>query len=323
MPINVNGTAIVRPDLGQLAWEYALDGASRGFVGSAVMPFFPTPKASGVYPYIPSASLMRLVETERAARSGYSRIDWAFGEKDFFTKRHGLEAPIDDYERALYQSQYAEMGVEQINTLIVTDHLLRGHEKRVVDLVTDTANLSNAAATVKWDVVDTADPRADVEKGIELIEGTTGLSPNVLVMSKKLFRAVRKCKAFVDHVKYIKAVLTESMEANLSLMADYLQVDRILLASEIYNSSKDPKKFTPTTIWPDSKVLLAKLGEQPMNLKEPCLGRTFLWDVWGSQMLRTESYREEQTESDIYRVKGDFAEQFVFKGCGYIITGAK
>jgi hypothetical protein len=69
-------------------------------------------------------------------------------------------------------------------------------------------------------------------------------------------------------------------------------------------------------------VLLAVLAKEPMNLKEPCLGRTFIWDRYGKELLRTETYREESTESDIYRVKSDQAEEFVFKGAGYLIHTA-
>ena len=322
MPIHSQTSATVRPDLGSLAWEYSLDAGSRKFIAPIVFPFFPTSKQSGAYPYIPSASLLRLVETQRAARSGYSRIDWAFSEKPFATKRHGLEAPVDDSERDLYESQYAGLDVDQVNTMVVTDHMLRGYEKRVADMVTNTANLTNAAAAAKWDNKDTATPRADVQTAIETVEGTTGLTPNTAIMSKKLFRRAVQCKDFVDHVKYTRAVLTDNFEAKLSLFADYLEVDRILLGSEKYNAAKKPGDFTPTSIWPDAKVVVATLSDQPMNLKDPTLGRTFLWDIYGKQMLRVETYREESVESDIYRVKADMSEEFVFKGCGYIIHTA-
>jgi hypothetical protein len=322
MPRHASGASTIRPDLGALAWEYTVEAGQRNFVGPVIFPFFPTGIQSGRFPYIPAESLLRIAKTQRAAQAGYTRIDWAFDEKDFATVRHGLESPIDDSERNLYQSQFAGLDVEQINTMITVDHMLRSYEKRVVDKVTDNGNLANAAASVKWNLADTADPRADVQTGIELIEGTTGLTPNTLVLSKKLFRRVIQCKAFIDHVKYTRAVLTDSIQVKLSLLADYLEVDQVLLASSVYNSSKNPKTFTPVSIWPDAKVLLAVLAKEPMNLKEPCLGRTFIWDRYGKELLRTETYREESTESDIYRVKSDQAEEFVFKGAGYLIHTA-
>ena len=71
----------------------------------------------------------------------------------------------------------------------------------------------------------------------------------------------------------------------------------------------------------DQKPKSAVLAGGGQNLKEPCLGRTFLWEEDSPGMLTTEQYREEQTRSDIYRVRQNTDECIQFTGAGYILTG--
>ena len=56
------------------------------------------------------------------------------------------------------------------------------------------------------------------------------------------------------------------------------------------------------------------------DLREPCLGRTFVWSE-DSGLLTTESYREEQTRGTIYRVRQNTDERLQFVGAGYVLTG--
>ena len=56
------------------------------------------------------------------------------------------------------------------------------------------------------------------------------------------------------------------------------------------------------------------------DLREPCLGRTFLWTADSPQNIVTEQYREEQSRSTIYRVRHSVDEAFVFTGAGYLLS---
>lgn len=321
MPHPTASTAINRPDLGLVAMEYFLDSSQGGFVAQMVLPVFQTPVATGKYPVIPKEEFLKLVETRRASRAAFARGDWRFKDAQFACEERGFEEPIDDRERKLYEGLYAGLDVEQITTMIATDQMLRAYEKRVADLVINEASFTPHTAAAEWTDKDSADPRADVQAGIEAMEGATGLSPNALIMTKKIFRRVEECAAYIDHLKYTRAVLTESLPARVQLMAQYLDVDRVLLTNAIYNTSKNPDNFTTESIWPDNYAMLARLATQPRNLKEPCLGRTFLWTGNTPDMLTTEIYREEQTMSDIIRVRHDTDERFVLEACGYLLKG--
>jgi hypothetical protein len=62
------------------------------------------------------------------------------------------------------------------------------------------------------------------------------------------------------------------------------------------------------------------VATQPSNLKEACIGRTFLWTEDTPDNLVTEEYREEQTRSNVYRVRQNTDECFVFTGALYLMS---
>lgn len=321
MPRHSQGQSTLRPDLGGVVWEYALEASQRGYIASLVLPIFRTALQSGSFPIIPASSLLKLMETRRADRAAYERIDWLFDDDKFATSRYGLEAPIDDRERDLHEGMYSGLDLDQITSMIVTDMLLRDFEKRVADLIMNTGNFFNSPVANPWNVKADADPRADIKAGRKRIRETTGLKPNALILSEDTFEYIEECDAFVEHVKYTKAVLTESRETNMALVANYLRVPNLIVGNALYNSSKKKNTVQSVSMWPDDKAMLCIIGTQPQNLKEPCIGRTFLWDEFGQQILFADQYREEQTESDIVRVKMETDEKLMMPSCGYLLTG--
>lgn len=321
MPRPTKDAPTVRADLGMIGMEYHMEAAQRGLIGAALMPFFPVAVQSGHYPYVPLSQLLKTGDLRRAPKAGYKRGEWQWDEKTFATLRYGWEEPIDDQERAMYEGLYRGLNIDEITTQIAIDVLLRGFEKRVAAKIQSTSNFTNAAATVAWDVAATSDPRADVKTGIETIEAATGMTPNTLAITKKMFRRVEESESYLDHVKYVSAILTESWQARLERMAAYLDVDRILVSNAVENTSKDPDTASLENIWSNDYAFLGRITDQPHNLKDPCVGRTFLWTEGTADVLPVEEYYEPQNESTIIRVKHDTDECLVFKACGYLITG--
>jgi hypothetical protein len=57
------------------------------------------------------------------------------------------------------------------------------------------------------------------------------------------------------------------------------------------------------------------------DFREPCIGRTFHWSADGSSIGGTvESYREEQTRSDIIRVRHEVAEVTLYAEAGHLLS---
>ena len=309
--------ALLRPDLGCLAFEYSMSAASQGFIGRQVLPPFSTALQSSVYPVIEAGTFLELAETERAARAAYARGDWQFGDDHYFCKENGWEEPVDDQEAALFKNYFdAEVVAVKRATLMV----LRSQERRVAHKVMDTAKITNAPVAKAWNDYANADPLADVVKAKEVFRYTVGLKPNALVLDEDILKHVSMCSAVMERVKYTSPNAIRG-ELTIEQLKAYFGVDNILVAGAVYNNAPRNKDKKIETVWPLDKVLLACISSGGQDLKEPALGRTFVWEEDAPGELVTEQYREEQTRGDIYRVRQNTDECLQFPGAGYILTG--
>lgn len=308
--------AIIRPDLGAVAYEYFMQVERHGFIAQQVLPVFHTSLASAKYPVIPAEAMLETADTLRAARAAYARGDWDFDWKAYTCSENGWEEPLDDSEAALFSNYFsAEMVAVQRATLMV----LRSMEKRVASKVMDTTTFANAAAAKAWNSYADADPLADINKGKAHFRAAVGLSPNALILDKDILRHVSMCDAVVDRVKYSSPNAIRG-ELTLDQLKAYFGVDNILVAGSMTNTAKKGKAKNVQPVWPTNKVMLACVSEGGDNLFEPCLGRTFVWDEDAPDVIVTEQYREEQTRSEVFRVRQHTDECIQFAGAGYIVT---
>ena len=188
-------------------------------------------------------------------------------------------------------------------------------------MVLDESVVTNSDdVSVPWSTHATADPRADVITARNSIKSKTGLKPNALIISETVFEHLVLCQAFLDHIKYTNAFLTLPMEQKKAMVAMYLDIPQILVGDAVYDSANKNKPLDVADFWGSTKALLARLATNPQDLREPCLARTFQWDRFGTEELYLESYREEQTTSDIFRARHDLVEKTMFTDSAYLLT---
>ena len=309
--------SIIRPDLGVLAYEYSLGAATQGFIGHQVLPGFNTVLQSSQYPVIPAEAILESADTQRAPRTASARGDWEFDFKDYTCKENGWEEPLDDTEAALFARYFdAETVAVQRATLMV----LRSQERRVAAKVMDTGTFKNAAVAHAWNSYADADPLADVNRAKDYFRFSVGLKPNALIMDEDVLKHISMCDAVMDRIKYSNPNAIRG-ELSMEQLKAYFSVPTIIVAGAVYNKAAKRRPKEIATIWPTDMIMLACISGGGQNLKEPCLGRTFLWEEDSPGMLTTEQYREEQTRSDIYRVRQNTDECIQFTGAGYILTG--
>lgn len=306
----------LRPDLGAVALEYALAASQRGFIGGDIFPVFESVEQAGEYPIIPVESLLKLQDTKRAARSTYGRSDYEFEAGNFACDENGWEEPVDDGEAKMYANYF---DAEELAVNRAVDILLRNQEKRIADKVMNTSNFSVHNVSTKWSTVATAMPRADVKAGRAALRNATGLEGNAVIMSWTTFQNTLLGAEFLDHVQYTNPVLLEDFETQKKLVALYLGVDRVLVGNAVYDGAKKGQTLSATSIWPDAYGMVAQIGTNSRDLRDPCLGRSFLWTADTPENVITEQYREDQTRSDIYRVRQYTDEKFVCVAAGYLL----
>lgn len=318
MPRPDSATTIQRPDLGAIAYEYLLEASQRGFIGLELLPLFDTPLQTSTYPVIKIESLLKLQETKRSPRADYNRSDYEFKDGYYACHEHGWEELVDDSEAAMYR-RFFDAEVVAVQRCI--DVILRNQEARIAAKVQNTAVITNtAAASTPWSTVATCTPRTDVTNAKKAMRAASGLTPNVMTISKAVFDTLLLCKEIMDALKYTNPIEIGGEEAQRRILAQYFGVDKVLVGNAIKDSAKKGQAASLVDIWDDEYCGLYKVSGGGQDLKDPCLGRTFLWTEDSPENLVVEQYREEKKRSEVYRARHNVDEAFVFTKAGYLIS---
>lgn len=317
MPRPTSGTTLQRPDLGVLAYEYMMGASQRGFIGMSVMPVFDVPEQSADYPVIPIESMLKVPTTRRQARGAYPRGDWEFETGTYSCEEHGWEEPVDDSEASLYRRYF---DAEEVSMEIAVDHIARAHEKRVASIAQDTSvAVGSGNVSTEWSTASSATPRDDVKDAKESMRQASGLMPNAGICSLKVFNNIMNTSEIKDAFKYTSPIEIGGMEAQRRLLAQYLGLDQVLVGGAMEDTAKKGQSFSLSDIWDDEYFSLARVSDGGMRLREPVLGRTFLWTEDSPQALTVESYREDNIRSNIIRVRQNVDEAVIFSGALYVM----
>ena len=116
MGVDYSGSrAVPRMELGEAALEFTQQ--QNEFIGTQVLPIFPTKKKSSIFPAITRESITREADTKRAPRGNYNRDGFSAKDKQYNCEEFGLEGVLDDGERTLYSTDFdAELTTVQIVT---------------------------------------------------------------------------------------------------------------------------------------------------------------------------------------------------------------
>lgn len=317
MPRPTSGTTLQRPDLGAIAYEYMLAASQRGFIGLSLLPTFDVPEQSAEYPVIPIEALLKLQDVKRAPRGNYNRSDYEFETGNYSCTEKGWEEPVDDGEANLYRRYF---DAEEVATMRATDILLRAQEARISAKLFNTSNITNyASVSTEWSTAASCTPYADVRTAKIAMRAATGLLPNTIAMSWKVFQNVLNAAELRNKLQYTTPIELMPEDAQVRILSNYFGLN-VLVGNSIKDSAKKGQSFSITDIWDDEYVLLAAVSSGGRDLREPCLGRTFLWTGDAPSNLVTEQYRDETVRSNIYRVRQNTDEAFVFTGAGYLLA---
>ena len=305
MPSPTSSLATQRPDLEASLEEFSLAMDSEGFIAHRVLRHTSVGSQAGKFGKIPIEQLLKGGSTNRAPGAGYSRGDWKFEPASYATDEHGWEEPVDDREAQMYANYF---DAEVISTQRAQRIVLENQEKRVAAMIFNTSTYTPTAVTNEWDDATNATPIADVESKVQGIYDASGLWPNAMVITKKVFRNLRNVAEIVDRIKYQGFVDARPETITVEALAAALAIDNILVAGGTKNTANEGQNASLSPIWSGEYAWIGRVATSD-DFREPCVGRIFHWDADGSQPRGTvETYRDETVRSDIVRVRHDVDE---------------
>lgn len=316
MPQPTASTTLQRPDLGEEIYE--IDPEKQGFIGRQIFPVFETAKKAANFSKVTTESLLKEVETDRAPGAGYNRTGWEFESDNYSCEEDGLEQPIPDEDVELYSDYF---DVEAANAKIANHHLLLEYEKRAAAAAFNTTTFSGktTAVGVEWDTVASAKIVSNVTDAKEAVRQRIGVPANALAVSRKVFNKMRRNADMLSYIKY--NVKTGGIMSVDDIRAA-LELEYLFVGGAVKDSTLEGIATTIADVWDDEYALVfyRPSDEELADIKTPCVGRTFLWTGDSPNFSTVETYREEQTRSDIVRVRHNTVIKTIMSECGQLLS---
>jgi hypothetical protein len=284
------------------------------FAGLALMPAFHTSQKSASYYKVDRESLLSLPEKiTRAPGDTFARSIMKLADDSFACRDYGIEEPVDDGERAVYST---EAGSDYAAILRVTHIVAYNHELRVK---AKCATMTQTAAVgTQWDDSG-ATPITDVKDAAAVIHAATGLSPNVLVIPKRVYDVLTETASILDRIKYV-----DSSSITEEILARLFGVQKVVVAGGIHNTAAEGQALNPGYIWGADCYLAVAVTSQ--DLKAPTFGRTFIWGgpdaarAGAETVVGIGTYRDETRASDVHRARQWADEKIVGMELGYRLS---
>jgi len=133
---------------------------------------------------------------------------------------------------------------------------------------------NGSSPTVKWDN-ENSDPIAGIFTAREYIESITGISPNKIVMSVKVYNALRMHPKIQAQLVYAPTAPDVKGLVTPELLARLFDVDEVLVGRALHDTGPEGSALNPTYMFPDN-LLLVYAPERP-GLMVPTGGYIFAW----------------------------------------------
>jgi hypothetical protein len=322
------GSAIYRPDLGAAVLEF-VESAMMGYVGLKAMPLFMTGMQSASFPVIPKEALLKLENTDRSPGGAYNRGKFEYERGIYSTAEHGWEEPVDDSERALMDQEAPGMA-DFVAVERAMAKILRGQEARIAALLFNTSNFTNHDVTTEWDTLATCTPIDDTSAAITAFRLQCGMFPDALILPWNNYMSAKNSDQVVDRIKYTYPGI-DIANIGPRLLAQSLGVPDVWVAGAVYDSAGEGQDASIADMWSDEYGMLVKVAAG-RDVRQPCIGRTFLWTADSAQNPISEEYRDETIRSDVYRVRHNVGETLcqskdssgsvisnIAAACGYLL----
>jgi hypothetical protein len=316
-----SSNATVRADLAAF-FEFDLEMEKREYIGTKVLPVVDTQLQGDNPGKVPLEALLQEVDTLRSSGGKYNRGSWEFERFSYATQENGWEEPVDERDRKRYQDL---LQIQQIAYSRATNFIMKNHEKRCADLVFNATTWNGASLTTavgnEWDDAPNATPIVDVKAArLKVYEGS-GLWPNALVINKKVFHNLQQSEEIIDRINSAGAgSASKPSDITAAMLAAVFDLEFVLVGGGSKNGAKKGQTALPTQIWSDEYAMVCRVATS-VDMREPCIGRTFHWSEDGSQIGgAVEEYYSDEIRADIIRVRHDTDEVIMYPQAGHLLS---
>lgn len=311
-----NTAAVLRPDLMGVVNQGQVPGEA--FIAEQVCPVWDSPAKNGTYPIFKSTTSGNLNDDlkPRAPGAGYPTVQRSYDKDTFDCEDYGIEEPLDDTDRRDL-SRFFDAEVLATNNAIQASRI--SLERRVAAIFMATTYFSATAAAVNWTETNiaTINHAKDFQGRIENML-SLGVVANTIVMSSTLFNQMVRSTLFRGLLTAPGAAANTGPLATPAQAAQVLGVDRVLVGRAYYNTAKKSKTLSTSAIWGTTYAWIGRVASA--DLFDFGAARIIRWKDDCPSTHLVETYRKEETRSDVVRVRQNLDIKCTADWAGELIT---
>ncbi|HEX3132629.1 MAG TPA: hypothetical protein VHX44_03490 [Planctomycetota bacterium] len=263
----------------------------------------------------------QVMKIKHAPKTAYKRVEATLDDDTFNCEEAGIEVPLSAEDYVVL----GQDGAEQVATETGKGIVLSAREAALADILTGAAGETLLAGQITQP--DSAEnwgesggkPIDDIAEADSNLTLRVGAGLRWLVISQLDFEKLQVNEQVrAEYRRIVGQTDAKATDRRMSLqaLAGVLGVDEILVGSRRKDTANPGQTASWSYIWPEHYALLVRGVVNPSDLTEPAFGRTFIWDeanasLNGSaviaedaeQAMTVESYRDENINSDIIRVR--------------------
>ncbi|MBT3193745.1 MAG: hypothetical protein HN341_14455 [Verrucomicrobia bacterium] len=191
--------------------------------------------------------------------------------------------------------------------------LLRRERRTATDLFATgkwATDVTGGTDFTKWSDFADSDPANDIATGQDAIQQNTGQLPNTLVIGWEVWQQLRQHPDGLDRYKHTQTgILTPEM------VAQWLDIDRLIIGRAIYNSAREGQTASMSYIW-GKDALLSFVTSAPSRTEASAAY------IFQKGDIETRRFVEEPEKQDVVEVTLETDPRVTASDAGYFFSGA-
>jgi hypothetical protein len=308
-----------QPTQGDVHVDVALSQISIAFknadyIGDRVSPKVPVGKQSDKYFIWTKDFWFRNYVQKRTPSDTYPEAGLELSTDSYFADIFHLAFPLPD---EVMNNQDAAVDLPMTGSTWLADQFMLNREIAVRDDLFKTGvwdtDVVGGTNFTQWNNLESSDPPADILTGQQVMQKSTGIRPKQAVMGQEVWDTIRYHPLLLEKIKY-----TQGAKASEAQVAEWLDLDELIIGGAIGNTAQEGATFSGGYIWGDD-VLLQHVAASP-GLMTPSASYTFIWDIDGGGLpIQVSRIREDSRDRDLLKAKHAFDNKVVSTALGYFL----
>lgn len=286
-------------------------------IADDVLPRVAVDTPSFNYSIFGKADNFTIPDTKVGRTSDVNQVDWSATQGSATVDDQAIDEVVPNRDKAIASSYTNSPDPESVATEQISDLLALAREVRASGVVFNAANYATAnkttlSGTGQWSDYTNSDPATAILNAMD----TMIMRPNQLVLGRPVASALQL------HPKIVQAFHGNNGQYGkvpLSFLADYFEIDEVLVGEGWVNTSKKGQTATLARVWGKNAALLYKAAVSA-DTNSMTFGITA---QWGERISATyQDPKKGMRGSTIVRVGESVKELVLANDLGYFFQNA-